>query len=377
MLCELGRRFKLAVIGGISFMTRRPPKPSRLRVSGALFLSLIKRALVALAISYPLALLAVLGLLAWVGENHWLTTLALYVPRLPLLAPLPLLSVALLIVRRKALLWTQALALVILLFPLMGFVLPWRPARADAFTFRVFSLNASNGQFGYELIGREILRIRPDVAFLQEAVHAPELIETLEAHYPYVDHDDQFIVASRFPIEERTDPERLSYRGRQRGARYRRYRLTTPLGPMAFYSVHPASPRGVLNMHRFRGIFGRLRRGELFEGDPAEDVGYNTGHRALQVEAFAKGARAESLPVVIVGDTNLPGLSKTFRRNLSEFQDGFVAAGSGFGYTFPAKYPWMRIDRVLVSQGLRVVSFGVDCKGASDHLCVTAEIQRR
>lgn len=358
-------------------MTRRLPKPSRMRVRLSLLVSFTKRALVGLAVFYPVALLATLGLLAGVGERYWLTTLGLYVPRLPLLLPLPFFVVVLLVLRRYVLLWTQAVALFLGVFPLMGYALPGSPAREDTFTFRVLSLNASNGQYGYDAIAREILRIRPDVAFLQEAVYAPEMLENLRKHYPHVENADQFIVVSRFPIEEQTAPKRLMYRGRERGPRFRRYRLATPMGSIAFYSVHPVSPRGVLNLHRFRGVFGHLRRGELFEGDPALDVDYNTGHRALQVEAFSEMAAQESLPVVIVGDTNLPTLSTTFARHLSDFEDGFRAAGSGFGYTFPAKYPWMRIDRVLVSEKLRVVSFAVDCKGASDHLCVVAEIQAR
>jgi endonuclease/exonuclease/phosphatase family metal-dependent hydrolase len=37
----------------------------------------------------------------------------------------------------------------------------------------------------------------------------------------------------------------------------------------------------------------------------------------------------------------------------------------------------MRIDRILASPGLRFTNFDVGCRGASDHLCVVADLSRR
>ena len=86
----------------------------------------------------------------------------------------------------------------------------------------------------------------------------------------------------------------------------------------------------------------------------------------------------EKGPVIIAGDTNLPGLSFVFHRSLSGFQDGFTRAGWGFGYTFPTNHvPWMRIDRVLASDELRFVRFEVGKSLVSDHHCVVADLQRR
>ena len=87
-------------------------------------------------------------------------------------------------------------------------------------------------------------------------------------------------------------------------------------------------------------------------------------------------ARSESLPVVLAGDFNLPGLSGVFNSNLGAFQDGFTTSGSGFGYTFPAQMPWMRLDRVLATREFRFVAFEVGCDGLSDHRCVTATLAR-
>lgn len=361
-------------------MSRRGPERTSSRAARArsFFVSFLRRAVVALALVYPGALLLVILLLTGIGESHWVTTLGLYVPRIVFAAPLPILVVLLVLFRRYALLWTQLVALVLVSFPLMGFVFPWFSARDDdARSVRVLTLNASSGQFGYDEIVAAVTEVAPDVALFQEAAGHPEsFLESLRTRYPHVEGSKEFVVASRFPIVETTEPPKLDYLDRQRSPRFMRYVIETPLGALALYSVHPVSPRGVLKLHRFRGTFSRLRSGDLFEGDPAADVGANTGLRAVQARAISAMASRETLPVVIAGDTNLPDLSKVLRQNLSSYDDGFRSAGAGFGYTFPAKYPWLRLDRIFVSSVLRVVSFDVGCVGVSDHLCAYAEIQR-
>ena len=62
-------------------------------------------------------------MLHFVGERWWMTGLTLYLPMLGFGAPLPFLVALILWVRRPRLLWTQALASVILAFSLMGLVL--------------------------------------------------------------------------------------------------------------------------------------------------------------------------------------------------------------------------------------------------------------
>ena len=72
------------------------------------------------AVVYPLALLAIVGALRLLGERWWVTTIALYLPRIGFALPLPLLILALLVARSYRLLLTQAVAGLVLLFPLMG-----------------------------------------------------------------------------------------------------------------------------------------------------------------------------------------------------------------------------------------------------------------
>jgi endonuclease/exonuclease/phosphatase family metal-dependent hydrolase len=186
----------------------------------------------------------------------------------------------------------------------------------------------------------------------------------------------QFQVANRFPIVEQTDPDRLPYFGRQRSPRFMRYVIDSSLGRLAVYNVHPISPRGTMGAGTFRAALHLARKGAPLEGDAASNVAENVGLRSMQIETVARMAATETVPVVIGGDFNLPGTSPVLRKNLGPFKDGFRTASWGFGYTFPAKYPWLRLDRILTSSDLDVVSFQHGCSDASDHRCVVADLQR-
>jgi endonuclease/exonuclease/phosphatase family metal-dependent hydrolase len=84
------------------------------------------------------------------------------------------------------------------------------------------------------------------------------------------------------------------------------------------------------------------------------------------------------MPVIIAGDFNLPGLSPALGA-LARYQDGFRAAGWGFGYTYAVgRRRWLRLDRIYASSALRFVHFEVGRHTtASDHHCVVADLQKR
>ena len=337
-----------------------------------------RKLLVLIAYAYPASLSALLLLLYFVGERWWVTTALLYMPRVLLLVPLPFVLLGLLLARQRQLLWTQLLALALSLFPLMGLVLPGSNSKnPEAPSLRLLSFNTNSGYSGATEIVAQVLANHPDIVLIQEGQFGGgQIAEDLRARYPHVHATNQFTVASRFPILDATEPERLPYYGRVRSPRFMRYLIQTPLGVIAFYSVHPISPRGALNVHRFRDVLHQLRTGAFLKGDPEADLGANTGLRALQIAAVADLATHERVSVIIAGDTNLPGLSSILRDNLGNYQDAFRATASGFGYTFPAKHPFLRLDRIMSGPGFRFTSFAVGCGGVSDHLCVVADIER-
>ncbi len=339
----------------------------------------LRRIVAVLAVGYPASLLACAVLLHTMGESWWMTGVALYLPRIGFALPLPLLVIALLVSRLYWLLLTQLAALVVLLFPLMGLVLSL-PAvgHKDAPIVRVMSFNVDSGYFGYDKVDAEIGSFSPDIVALQEVFLEPEKIAAaLRSRYPIVEISTQFVIASRFPIVVTSDPDRLPFYGRLRSPRFMRYVVETPIGRIALYNLHPVSPRGAFYELRGAGLRREILSGRIFSGAAGQDFVENCELRAFQVQTAAALAAGDRYPAVIAGDLNLPGLSPIYARNLSRFQDGFAEVGWGFGYTFQSYRPWMRLDRILASDELRFARFQVACKGASDHLCVVADLERR
>jgi endonuclease/exonuclease/phosphatase (EEP) superfamily protein YafD len=341
----------------------------------------LRRAIQLAAAAYLASVLAVALLLGWVGESWWVTTVGLYLPRVVLAAPLPVLAPALWWLRSWRLLVGQGVGLLVVAFPLMGLNVP-SPGFPDrsAPTLRVLSYNVDSSLGGVDAVVAEVERYSPDVAFLQEIGQTVELTRAMQARYPTVRVSGQFLSASRYPIVSEVDPERFPFDGRQRTPRFLEQTMETTLGRVAFYNMHPISPRDDFYALRGRGLRREILSGHLFSGDAGPNIRANAELRARQVQSSADAAARESGPAIIAGDTNLPGLSVVFRRHLSRFQDGFVKAGWGFGYTYPDDKrpgPWMRIDRILANDALRFVRFRVGQSRASDHLCVVADLQLR
>jgi len=334
----------------------------------------LSRIVSVLAYGYLVSLFIVTFALYYVGESWWVTTLGLYAPRVVFALPLPFIVAGLWLVGLRRLFWTQVVAALLVGFPLMGFVMPWPSLASGGQTIRLLSLNVDSANAGVPAIIDEVAAFSPDIVLLEEAPFGGALADALHARYPFVESSTQFIAASRFPLES-TVPPKLSFYAQGRSPRFMRYAVATPLGSVVIYCVHPLSPRGVLHVGRFHGALRQLVSGQLFLNDPEKDVGSNAGLRTLQISTAAADAAQEAQPVIIAGDTNLPGLSATLRESLSGYHDGFRERGWGLGYTFPSKRPFLRLDRILASEKLRFASFQVGCQGVSDHLCVVADIK--
>jgi vancomycin resistance protein VanJ len=342
----------------------------------------LRRLVTGLAVAYPISLLIAAATLRYVGEAWWVSTVGLYLPRVGFALPLPFIAGALRLFRMRRLLWLQALSALVILFPLMGLVLPRPTSTArGAPTLRVLSFNVNAGYGGPELVVDEINRYAPDIVLLQETgSNAPTLGRLLRAQYLAVEVVGQFVTASRFAFASTIDPNKLPYEGQLRSPRFLRHVVDSPLGTLVVYNVHPISPREALfGLRGKQGLKREILSGRLFRGAESTLLQTNAGLRALQVQTFSEAARQETDAVLIAGDTNLPGLSPVLHRYLSAYADGFVSAGWGFGYTFPTNKwrPWMRIDRILASDQLRFVRFDVGQSLVSDHRCVVAELQRR
>ncbi len=336
------------------------------------------------AIGYVAALLAVTALLRFVGEAWWVTTAGLYLPRIGFALPLPALVLALLALGPRHLLWGVPIPAALLLFPLMGLELGTRPllgtAHAAAPRLRVLSYNVQSAMRADEMAAL-IDRAAPDLVLLQEwnEQAADLLFATLPGFRRHV--AGQFAVYSRYPITDVYVPPRVAVTTqRDRAARFVRYTVATPLGPIAVINMHPVSPRSGLEEVRRNGIIDQLGERSVAAQEGIEILRSNAELRWRQAEAVvseaARAASATAGRVLIAGDTNLPGLSRIFAQTLATFHDGFDVVGRGFGYTFPSERPWMRIDRILAGGALAFTRFEVvpEADPASDHLAVLAEI---
>ena len=354
--------------------TARPPKAAWSNARWTI------ATLKALALLYPAVLLAIVLVFRHIGEKWWVVTVALYLPRLAFGVPLPFVLLALWGLGLRRWLWTQLASVLLLLFPLMGLTLPWPPpSRQSGPAVRILSYNVNSAAGGADAIANQIAEYSPDIVLLQEVARAEDLERLLAPSYPEMSSAGQFLVASRYPFLSTNEPDKVSHLGRLRSPRFRRHVIDTPLGRLVVYNVHPVSPRDDFVALRGQGLRHELLSGRFFSGDSAPLIESNAALRAAQVEALASQAEEETDPVVVAGDTNLPGLSKVFAESLSTFADGFQRAGWGFGYTYPndrGLSPWMRIDRILTKGPLRFVRFEVGKSRASDHQCVVADIQR-
>ena len=352
----------------------------RRRIVSARLKTWIRRILVASAIAYPAVLLVVTLALRLIGERWWATGLLLFLPRAIFAAPFPFTLGALLFYKARRLLWTQAIAFRPRRFSVDGvrIALVQRSTSGEP-VVRVLSYNVNSGYSGFEEIFAEIDSYSPDIVFLQELfVGSDQMADLLKTRYPVVQGSTQFLVASRFPILAASDPEKLEHEGRLRSPRFVQQIIDTPIGQVAFYNVHPVSPRVGFYKIRGGGLKREILSGRFFSGENAGAFNSDNELREEQVRAFGQLADEETYPVVIAGDTNMPGLSPLLSRYLRRYRDGFGEAGWGLGYTFPvARFTWMRLDRILASDELKFVGFEVGHSNLSDHRCVVADLQRR
>ncbi len=306
---------------------------------------------------YAFAVLATLALIRFIGEHWWPVSLLLFCPRPVYLAPAVPLALVSGLTRRYRLLTTQAAIALAAAGPLMDF-------RADAAwnnlspaqggRVRVLTLNQHNHQTRVRDLIALIRREQVDVVCLQETVFDPSLEEFLSRGWY---RDPGRCIASRFPIVHHYPPLVASYDDPLLDM----VRLRTAVGlEFVVASVHRPTMRPGLEAILKGDVMG-LRR-TIDE------------RRAAMVELVSRLDQIGNFPVLLAGDFNTPADSSLLDPLRDRFHVGFEHAGWGYGYTWPARCPGLRIDHVL-SNRLGTFTFcevGPDV--GSDHLPVIAEV---
>ena len=138
----------------------------------------------------------------------------------------------------------------------------------------------------------------------------------------------------------------------QRMASDRALRTTvaTDRGPLTVYVAHPGSVR--VNPR----------------------AGFLTASRDIGVQALGQAIAADpSKRVVLLGDLNGTTGDRAFAGLTAQLESAQDVAGDGFGFTWPASFPVVRIDQILV-RGVQPVSSWVLPANGSDHRPVEASI---
>ncbi|MFD5201827.1 endonuclease/exonuclease/phosphatase family protein [Streptomyces sp. NPDC058375] len=125
----------------------------------------------------------------------------------------------------------------------------------------------------------------------------------------------------------------------------------TPDGPVAVYAVHLASVR-------------------------VSAAGFTTGRRNDAARELAAALRAEPAPrAVVLGDFNGTYQDGALDPVTSQLRSAQREAGDGLGFTWPAAFPMVRIDDVLVRGMTPRAAWTLPATG-SDHLPVAATLSR-
>lgn len=99
--------------------------------------------------------------------------------------------------------------------------------------------------------------------------------------------------------------------------------------------------------------------------------------RALQARALKDVLDAEPLPFLVCGDLNSTPYNWVYAHLSHGLWDVFKEAGSGWGATFHAQFPVIRIDFVLASKEWAVLGAHVNKTIVSDHIPVVAKLVLR
>jgi endonuclease/exonuclease/phosphatase family metal-dependent hydrolase len=236
-------------------------------------------------------------------------------------------------------------------------------------TFRVMTYNIHHGagldgKVDLQRIGDLIRREQADIVALQEvdkgvqrtarrdcpaelaALTGMSCVFSNNFHFQGGEYGNA--VLTRFPIRSRTN---------------RHYQM-----------LRPDEQRGLLQV--VLDVHGR----ELVFMDTHVDYRGDDTERLLNAAEIAEAIQSyRGRPVILCGDFNDTPGSRTSQKVSQAFEDAWMAAGKGDGFTIPAEMPRKRIDYIWISKAppIEALRSWVPESAASDHLPVIGEFRLR
>ncbi|MEU0034903.1 endonuclease/exonuclease/phosphatase family protein [Streptomyces sp. NPDC006333] len=266
----------------------------------------------------------------------FLPWLGLFVPVLLVLALVRKSASALIAVLLPAIVWLN----------LFGGLLVGRTGSGGDLTVATHNVNAENPDPSGT--ARDVAASGADVVALEEltATAVPTYEKAMAATYRY--HSVQGTVGlwSKYPLTgTRPVDIKLGW------TRAMRATVTTPDGGVAVYVAHLPSVRVKL------------------------EAGFTARQRDRSADALGEAIADEPLKrVVLLGDLNGTMNDRALNGVTSQMRSTQGAAGSGFGFSWPASFPMARIDQIMV-KGVEPVTSWTLPETTSDHLPIAARVK--
>jgi vancomycin resistance protein VanJ len=251
-----------------------------------------------------------------------------------------------------ALLRRSATALIALVLPaavwlnLFGGQVADKEAPGGDFTVATHNVDADNPDPAGT--ARDLTRSGADVIALEELTSSalPAYEKGLASTYKYHAVEGTVGLWSKYPMSgTRPVDTRIGWVRAMRSA------IDTPHGTVAVYVAHLPSVR--VQLH----------------------AGFTADQRDNSADALGQDIAAEKLHrVVLLGDLNGTMNDRSLNAVTSQMRSTQGAAGSGYGFSWPASFPMARIDQIMV-KGAQPTSSWTLPRTGSDHLPIAARME--
>ena len=314
--------------------------------------------------AYAAFVLGLLGLVHWVADAWWGSTVVLFTPKVAFLGPVVLLAVASAARRCPAHWLLQGATALVVAGPLMGASLPVAgllDPTPEGDHVRVVTYNLGTVAVRVNALRDWADRERVDVLCVQEPDTNAEGLRKAFGDGWHVSKLGR--VVSRLPIVEELPMFKHTWDTDERYSSFLdRVRLKTRSGrTILVASIH---------LPTIRPGFERF----FATHDPAGLTVHTDWWAREAGRAFAALADSGDDPLIVAGDFNMPPRDATMAALRGHFRFAFDEAGWGYGYTRPSKRPFVRIDQVLAGPEWAVAACRVGPDFGSDHLPVLAEV---
>lgn len=264
---------------------------------------------------------------------------------------LPWLGAAIPLLLVLALVRKSATALIALLLPtvvwlnLFGGLVTSKSGGGGDFTVVTHNVNADNADPAGT--ARDVAASGADVVALEELTEGavPVYEKALAATYKYHEVVGTVGLWSKYRMSD-TEPVDIKL-GWERAMRST---VATPEGPVAVYVAHLPSVRVKL------------------------EAGFTARQRDKSADALGEAIADEPIQqVALLGDLNGTMNDRALNAVTAQMRSTQGAAGSGFGFSWPAEFPMARIDQIMV-RGMEPTASWTLPQTSSDHLPVAARV---